>query len=440
MKETVTPSIVVSIINEGEPAYTRAFGFRNTAAGLPATERTLYGVGSVTKSFTCLALSQLQEEGKIDLNDPISKYLPSDFDAFQEGVKIHHLMSHSSGMPGLGYAEAFLGGILGYEGDWLPVSKPQDIITFMQDARDWNDAKPGERFYYLNEGYALLGEVISKASRMPYDEYIKAKILEPLEMKRSFFQKRDVESQSDRAVPYITTKEKKLVESVIPYGIYADGGLISNVLDLSNYLKMYLGRGTFNGKAIASKKSIEEMEAPRVKYPYSLFENSSYGYGLFNVPNFFGKKLIQHSGSVGVYSAFIGYLPEAKIGISLLSNSSGYSPGDLAMYALASFIGEDPRRLAFVEHENYLKKLEGRYDAYKGTYRADIKLNGDFLTFRILNKIEESETVFVPDQLGDKVAIFHTSIRKRKYILEFRFKPEGIEMIFERYKFRKVAP
>ena len=175
ISETRLPGLSIAIIEDSNIVYSRAFGYRDIKSGLPSTPNTLYGIGSVTKSFTALAVMQLVEKELLDVDDPVEKYVPLNLKVFGESVKIHHLLTHSSGIPALAYAEAFIRGVLGDTDSWLPLSKPEDIIVFMKDADKWAVAKPGEKFYYLNEGYVLLGQIISRLSGLRYEKYVEEK-------------------------------------------------------------------------------------------------------------------------------------------------------------------------------------------------------------------------------------------------------------------------
>jgi len=106
----------------------------------------------------------------------------------------------------------------------------------------------------------------------------------------------------------IITRNGECIKSEHPYGISADGGLISNVIDLTHYIIMFLNRGRYGNHTIVSPDSIEDMEKPRVSLPLQVFGGESYGYGLTIIPNFFGHKLVGHGGSVLVYTAYFGYI------------------------------------------------------------------------------------------------------------------------------------
>jgi len=439
ISKTHLPSLSVAIVENGELAYTRSFGFRDLDYGLRATPETLYGVGSVTKSFTALSIMQLAEKGKLSLEDPVRKYIPLNLEPKGKPVRVWHLLCHASGIPALAYAEGLIRYMTGAGGKWVLIASAEDLFTFMQDANQWVLAKPGERWFYLNEGYVILGYIIEKVSGMSYDKYVKENILKPLKMDRSFFRREDVEADANVATPYIITRDGELKKSVFPYGIYADGGLISNVVDLARYITMYLNRGEYDGKALASSESIEEMEKPRVKVPLQVFGGESYGYGLSITPNFFGYKLVGHGGSVLVYTAYIGYIPEKRVGVALLANGSGYPLSQMGLYALALLLGKDPDELPFIKYEKTYELLSGLYETYKGTMDAKVVPKGGLLQIEICDKYTDMIIPLIPEEIEGDVKKFYAIQAGGKLPVEFLVEGERVELIYERYRLKKVG-
>lgn len=435
MSETKLPSLSVGLVKENEIAHSAAFGFKNIESGVATTNRTNYGIGSITKSVTALGIAKLVEQGKLDFHDTVLKYLPglAKYKAF-ESVEIHHLLTHSSGISALGSAEVLISNAVGWSKKWFPTAALDDLVSFFDQVDEWIVTDPGKRFFYLNEGYLLLGEIISKVSGTPYPRFIKEHVLNPLEMKRSFFTKEELETDGDWATPYLM-KEGKADKSVIPWGCSAAGGLMTNTLDLSNYVQMFLNRGEFNGKKVIGKDVLQKMETPYSKPPISLFPDYGYGYGLFVANNFLGHKLLRHDGSVGVYTASMAYLPESKLGISILCNGEGYNLTLLSLYGLITMLGQDPNEFEPIKRESLLLKLEGNYVSYKGTVTAHVKRNGDFL---MLSGEDIGENiVLVPEKTDDKEATFYTLKSTAKLVVVFTLQKNGIEMIFERYRYRK---
>ncbi len=444
---TSLPGLSLALIKNNEIVYARGFGQRDVDYGLPATPETLYSVGSVTKSLTALAILQLAEAGKLKLNDAIDKYVPYTVKPKGKDICIKHLLSHSTGIPGLAYAEAILRHASGVGGKALAISGPADIMTFASDANDWVETSPGERWFYFNEGYAMLGQIIEHVSGQNYNDYIKEHILEPLGMKRSFYSKKEVEADDDVAVPYTVRPNQDPKPGRYLYrSIRSEGGLISNVLDLSKYIMMYLE----GGKGLLSEAGIKGMWEPRVSMPWqsnpSLFgepgtskPDTDYGYGL-SKEQFFGETFVGHGGSVGVATAHIAFLPESKIGVALLTNGSGYPTGYFAKVALAMLLEKDVNTLPFLRVEKDLSSLTGTFESYKGTMTATVSKSADFLKFMIHDQAAPQEVILVPEQLGQEEQSFFTLAGGRRLPVSFYKRDGMVELIFERYKFKRVGP
>ncbi len=438
MRETKIPGLSIALVRGEEVVYTGGFGFRDIDYGYPAAPSTVYGIGSVTKSFTALAVMQLVEEGKLSLDDPVEKHLSIKLRPLNKQVTIYHLLTHTSGIPALAYAEALIRNRVGAGAPWVPLASPEDILVFMRDAEEWAVSPPGTKFYYLNEGYVLLGLIISKTSSKRYEDYIREKILKPLEMKRTYFSKEEVDRDPDVATPYIVDKEGKHIPSRFPYGITSDGGLLSNVLDLAKYIAMYHGRGTYRGTEIVSRESIEIMERKHIGLPAKLFGDEGYGYGLSITEKFHGRKLVYHSGSVLVYTAYLAYLPGEKLGVAVLANSSGYPLSFIGLYALTLALGKDPEKhLEPLKKEKILKKLEGIYKTYKDTLTLQVEKKGDFLYILYRDKYTEQLTPLIPEKLEEEYAKFYTLSYGRRVEVEFIQEKNKTILLYERYKLVK---
>ncbi|MBI1281826.1 MAG: serine hydrolase [Anaerolineaceae bacterium] len=435
---TKLPGLSMALVKGDDVVWSRGFGYRDVERGLPATDRTLYSVGSVTKSFTCLAIMQLAEQGKLSIDDPIEKYMPFDIKPHGETVRIKHFMSHTSGIAALAYAEQLISGAIGATDDWLPIATASDMLAFMQDAGEWTWTKPGERWFYFNEGYVLLGDIIEKVSGVPFEDYIQQHIFAPLGMSRSLFSKSAVEADGDVAVPYINWAEKGRTPGVYIYsGISAAGGIISNVLDLAKYASMYLK----NGQPVAKVDSIKAMIQPRVKTPVtnSAFGVESYGYGWGIKSDFLGQTLVNHGGSVGVATAYLAYIAEENIAAAILTNGSGYPTGQFAMYGLATLLGQDPEALPFVHLERQMMELEGVYHTYKNTMRMEVRRAGDLLMLTEKDKFGSNSVPLIPEKLEKDKCSFYVLNNGAKIYADFHVGEKGIQLIYERYLLRKTG-
>ncbi len=441
LAETKLPSLTALAVKGEEVIWARAFGYKDVARGLPATTETLYGIGSVTKSFTALAIMQLVEQGKLRLDDPVDMHIPFPVRPQGERVTVLHLLTHSSGIPALAYAEAVIRGRTGAQDNWLPIASYSDLVTFMQDANNWTLFKPGERWFYLNEGYAALGALIEKCSGEKYEDYVCEHILLPLGMERSFFGKAAVEGDRDAAVPYVITRSGEQMASTYPYGgLTADGALISNVHDLARYVSMYLGWGVYRGQRILSHAHVAAMQQARIALPY---EGQSgpryYALGLFNTPSFFGRNMVDHGGSVLVATAFMGFVPEENLGLVMLANGSGYPLSQLGQYALALMLGEEPAKLPFAVLERELGALTGTYETYKGTMRGVVKRAGSMLMLEIKDKYNDTVTPLMVDDLAGSTKRFYALNAGVRVPVEFIVGPSGVEIIYERYLLRRTS-
>ncbi|MFB6490668.1 MAG: serine hydrolase [Thermoproteus sp. AZ2] len=436
MRESKLPSLAAAVVKGREVVYARALGFRDLESGLPATPGTIYGIGSITKMFTALAVMQLRERGLVDLDDPLAKY-GLGLTIAGEDVTIRHLLTHTSGVPALGYAEALIDGITGARDVWLPLATPEDVLAFMRGADSWAVDRPGRRMFYLNEGYVLLGKIIEAASGLSYWDYIKRNILAPLGMRRTYLLREEVERDGDVAAPYIMTRRGPL-RSRIPFGISSDGGLLSNALDLSKFLATLINRGTLE-QQIISKESLEAMERAAASWNQQYLtgeDYAQYGLGVMSY-KFFDVRVLGHSGSVGVYTAFLGYIPEEDIGVVLLANSSGYPLAYMGLYTLAAATGRDPNKLPFIRYEKTLKALEGVYETWKGAYRLYLVVRNWVPYIVERTRYGATEIPLFPTAIADDEVVFTAIVGGRRLVVTATLNPPTL--LYERYKLVKKS-
>ena len=467
MAATRLPGLSIALVRDGNVVYARGFGQADIEHNRAATPNTLYGAASITKSFVAIAILQLVERGLIKLGDPVEKFLSWPIKSTDGVVTIEHLLTHTSGLPALGYIEAILRHAHGIGGANLPIAAPRDIATFAQGSEDWAESPAGRRWFYLNEGYVLLGEIVGKITGTPYEQYVTEHVLKPIGMSSSFFAEADVAAYGDDvAVPYVLPKD-----GVAPprpgrylYGVLgADAALITNVLDLGRYVSMFLARG----RGVMSHDSFDAIIRPRVALPNEpmpqlwgeqggspqtsaghtsavpLPRPSHYGLGLSISDDFLGESLIGHSGSLIVTSSYFGFMPRSNVGVAVLGNGNGYGAPAIAKVALAILLGRDPaRELAFVRTENLLTELSGQYETFRGTLRGKVVREGDFMRLEYVGGDQPpGGAIFVPEFLGGEEPRFFTICDGARLPAVFRRKPDGnIELIFERYKLRRTGP
>ncbi|MBS7619969.1 serine hydrolase, partial [Candidatus Bathyarchaeota archaeon] len=430
------------ILKDGEIHYQKGFGFRDIHTGKSATPKTIYCIGSVTKFFTALAIMQLRDQGLLSLGDPVEKFVPFKIRPKGEVVRIKHLLSHTSGLPSLGYAEATLSMITGASSNWFPISNLQDLLVFMNGAEDWVISSPGEKHAYLNEGYIILGGIIEKASGLNYADYVQSQILKPLRMDRSTFFEEDVRRESDVATPYITSEKGEKIPTKYPYGqLLSDGGLMSNALDMANLLKMVFSEGAFNGRSILSSKSLREMMEPKIKTQEKPIAGEDYRYYCFGLrmkSNFLGYNLLHHSGSVFGSSAYMGFIPECKTGVIILSNG-GYFLEPVGEYALAIMLDKDPLEIPFHKRMMILEELTGTYTSFKDTLDYKVSRNGGVLQIESSFGSFRFITPLIPVDIGGEIKEFMVYGLDTITPVQFIREKENLFMIYERNKLKKTG-
>lgn len=440
MRRTRLPGVSLALMDEEEVLYARGYGFHDLERALPATPTTLYGIGSVTKSFTALAIMRLAEEGKLSPEDPVERYLPLRVRPFGEPIRIGHLLTHTSGLPALAYAEAQIRWAQGTGGQSLPLASVEDFLTWVNGAADWVEARPGERWFYLNEGYVLLGAIIERVSGLAYAEYLRRETLAPLGMTSTGFLGEEL---PELAKPYvIPTQGQPRPGKIAPIPIGSDGALVSSVLDLARYIQMFL-RG---GAPLLRPGSLAEMIRPRIPLPHRpspAFPEEvhipAYAYGLMVQP-FLEATLIGHGGSVLVYTAYLGFVPERRLGVAVLANGSGYPMAQLAQVALALAMGADPHRLPFLRLEGAVEAVAGVYGSYREGMRVSVRPKDGVLELVVEDK-EAPQSVYLPVEgvAREEVrCLGHLGDRVLPVI--FRMKAGEVELLYERYKLRRLSP
>lgn len=436
MRRSRLPGVSLAVVRDGELAHARGYGFRDLGRRLPASASTIYGIGSISKSFTALAILKLSEEGILSLDDPVERFLPLRIRPRGEPIRISHLLSHTSGLPALGYAEAEIRFGQGTGGRYVALSTVEDFLAWLNDAEDWVEGRPGERWLYLNEGYIVLGGIVEKLTGQAFSNYVRREILEPLGMRETGFLGEDL--GPERAVPYIIPSEGEPKEGkVLPIPIGSDGGLASTAVDMANYLRLFLRKGD----PLIAAKGYEEMVTPRVSLPhvpapFSDASQGSYAYGLMVQP-FCDRTLIGHGGSVLVYTAYMGYLPEEGLGVAVLANGSGYPCAQLAQAALAWAMGLDIAELSCVRLDELGDALSGTYATYRDTMRISVRSRGGVLELTMDDREAPQTVTLTLQEMGKEEVRCLAHVGDRQLPVVFRRGGSQAELLYERYKLRR---
>ena len=376
---------VMIVDKTGEIQYEKYFGYRDADKKLPIDRDTIFGIASCTKSFTCLAILQMQEEGKLRVEDPVSQYIPEFTNKNQsEPVRIWHLMCHSGGffpLPRivvdqvageLGLSEEKDGDLAYHDGlaeeGVRRVAERLDAQTMEQGL----NGRPGEYFSYCNDGFGLLSDIIRRFGGEPsFAEYLNRHVLAPLGMSRSGCD--FVKPSKDENAAILYEKRNKTMRGHRDYHdnafVLNGGGAMKSTLDdLRKYLCMYLNGGVcLNGNRILDEYSVREMCKPRQRSGFQ----SYYGYG-FSLKTMDDLNLVEHGGSLPGVSSNIAWSNEAGAAVIVLCNTSDVPVSLISDAAMKLYCGRNPismRSLWQMEpwSEETVKKACGMYVSGEGS-------------------------------------------------------------------------
>ncbi|MDY0404854.1 serine hydrolase domain-containing protein [Virgibacillus sp. 179-BFC.A HS] len=413
-QEALVPGMALVISQRGEPVYENYYGYRNIAKKLPVTSDTIFGVASITKSLTALAVMQLRDAGKLRIEDKVLDWLPAlklpkaDYAA---KLEIRHLMSHTSGLPGMSLVhQARSSSILeDPDGEYLFGKVPRNPDKVIRNVYDLIEAigntdftllgPPGSVFNYSNEGFALLQAIIERASGTDFIDYIERNIFEPLGMKNAYFLTESITDKDNVTELYAYKKGKQDIFHSPAWwdvaDIYTNGSLKCSPADLMKYIDVYRLNGIVDGQRIVSEKSIQEMTAPVAVLPTS----GSYGYGIdinrFQQIDHFG-----HGGSIKGVSANFQVIKELDITASILINMAEVPAEAMLLSAIRTLL-ELPEK-AETTVVNYplsseaLRKFIGNYLSAEG-HEAAVTMNDVGLTLHV----ESQATAIYPTSEND---------------------------------------
>jgi len=337
--------LAVTIVSPEKTKYRHFFGWRDVEKQLPIDENTLFGLASITKSFTCLAIMQLHEKRKININDPISRYIPEYRGLGQNTARVYHLMSHSAGFfPQKRLCAVDVAREMGLmdRGD-LAYSVPlaeEGIrrVAGNLDRQERYIAGPGEFLSYSNDSYGLLSDIVRRyGGESSYAEYVKKNILEPLGMERSGCDFLRPAADENASLLYRfedgnRTGDRDFYNNA--FVLMGGGSMKSTVADMEKYLRMYLLSGWGEMEQIVQSESIGQMVIPQVNYRYGW----KYGFGLA-ITRLESCRVIGHGGSLpGVSSSFL-WSPELQRGVAVLCNTSGVPVSNISMAAMRLMAG-----------------------------------------------------------------------------------------------------
>lgn len=435
------PGAAVAVVNGDRLAYQEGFGARKLDENEPATPRTLFGMGSCTKSFTAAAIMQLDQQGDLSIEDSVDNFLPHLIEAPGEPITIRELLTHTSGLPadlsspifphpdGIGHLK-------------VPLSSRADFRRHIQGTID-RRVTDRDTFFYYNAGYTMLGQIVEKVSGQPIAEYVDEHLLSPLGMERSTFFKDEFEAIDDRMESYVN-QDGSSTPSKFPFGefIHASGGLISSVDEMATWLQTFIGQGTFQGNTILASPSVEEMTTAVAKYrTYFTGRVIEYGYGL-TIEKFLGDQLVGHGGAIGVSNAYFGYLENAELGVIIACSTEPEAHvRAVGMAILAILRGEEPEDV--VPHYKLISTLDracGKYSGYSDIAEVTVERSGGDLSIEKDYGFGTEESLLKPKRIDDRRLICtRVDINAFEQEVRFEFNADDVALFVDRTRYSKLT-
>jgi CubicO group peptidase (beta-lactamase class C family) len=352
------PGMAIAVVKDDEVILAHGFGVANVEAKTPVKPETIFAIGSSTKAFTSTLVGMLVDEGKMDWDDPVSKYLPyfqmnvnSDNESAE--VTLRDVLSHRTGFTRMGLL--FASGQIPREEVLLDATRAEPYVSFR------------EKFYYSNVMYMSAGVAAGIVEGTDWDTLVKERIFEPLDMDSTTTSVTEAEKDSRLASGYLWDEdlqdyEHKPMRNVDNIG--PAGAINSNVLDMAQWLRLQLGRGEYEGHRLISEENLRETWTTQI----DITETLGYGMG-WMIREWEGQPVIEHGGNVDGFSAQVALLPESDMGFVLLTNASASSLPPLAINIVwDTLLGEKPADTGITEdYEPYIGEYIANFGQFKDT-------------------------------------------------------------------------
>jgi CubicO group peptidase (beta-lactamase class C family) len=328
----------------GKIIYRKAFGMANLELNVPMQPDMVFRIGSITKQFTAVAILQLMEQGKLSLQDEITKYIP-DYPTHGYKITIEHLLTHTSGIKSYTNVSDFQKYV-------RQDMKPEEAInTFRNQPMEF---APGTKWNYNNSGYFLLGYIIEKVSGKTYQEYLDENIFKPAGMTGSCYGN-DTKIIKNRASGYQPGKDgvqnADFLSMLIPYSA---GAIQSTVEDLFKW-----------NQAVHSYKLVskESLDKAFTEYKLANGKGTGYGYGWF-LSQLQGSNTIEHGGGINGFLTNAIYFPDEDLFVALFSNNTAIGPDFTSQKMAALALGKPLIDKPIIVDEATL-------DLYVGVYKNE---------------------------------------------------------------------
>jgi CubicO group peptidase (beta-lactamase class C family) len=331
------PGMVWGVVIDDRLAHVASLGVQDLSTRAPVQATTVFRIASMTKSFTALAVLKLRDEGKLSLEDPVSKWLPEWSASLptldSAPLRIRELLSQSAGLP--------------EDNPWgdqqLATSDAQ-LTRWLRQGIPYSDP-PGTRYEYSNYGYALLGRIVTRASGVPYEQYVRRQILSKLHMDSSTFEFADVPA-GIRAIGYRLQPDGTYGEEPpLPHGAFGSmGGLLTSANDLGRYVAFQLSAwpardapdpGPVRRSSVREMSHLWTLSNLTVLRDAGVLEATAagYGYGIRVSTDCRFEHILGHGGGLPGFGSYMGWLPDYGVGMFAMATLTYSGPGEAIDHA-----------------------------------------------------------------------------------------------------------
>ena len=355
LKDWDLPGLAVAVVLDDKIIYAKGFGIKEIGKNNKINKKTLFQIGSVTKGFASASIASLVDDGLVTWDDPVVKHLPwfklKDVNVSNK-ITIRDLLAHTSDMPAHAYHSLEII-------DELEVAKRAELLEIQSSDK---------KYRYSNQAYGLIGLLVESVTKKNWGDWLRKRIFEPLNMNNSFGSPYQIWDSSYVAPTFLGTAPSKNVSInnnhklnvAMPHGKYRNtyrkvlpwqsydnlqpaGSIVSNVVDMANWIRFHINEGKFENQQVISKNNLLEMHKPQIEnIGYFLFADSTnevklgraegitssknyYGLG-WSIGTFQREVHLSHGGGIFGFPAFISFLPEKNAGVVVLANGSLWTP------------------------------------------------------------------------------------------------------------------
>ena len=336
------PALAIAVVKDDSVVFAKGYGVLQKGTSQPANEHTRFAIGSTTKAMTAASIAMLVDEGKLKLDDRVTQYIP-ELQLYDPWVTreltIRDLLTHRSGLPGTD---------LFWASGWK--YSQADVIRRLRYIQP--TASFRSEWQYHNVLYALNGMIIERVSGMPWEQFVRKRIFEPLGMNETEPLVSMIVGKPNVAVPHALVNDSVAIVPIRSTdGVASAGSVWSSVSDMAKWVRFVIDSGRVGDKRLIQQKTFAELVTPQIEAPMAEYpalqlakpDFFSYGLGWF-IQDYRGQQVWMHTGSINGLCAIIGIEPNKRLGVYVLENLDHAELRHGLMYTAFDLFENGPRR------------------------------------------------------------------------------------------------